>query len=286
MQSDGFCPIVGSVVWAGSAIRYQTVGTGSEFVVFVHGLGGNRGCWHRAPAYFDPKRYTLVFFDLPGFGESSPSADGVHTMERYSLALAAVLEALAIDAPHLVTHSMGSIPALLWSRSHPCRVRSFVVAEGTLGPGSAAMSKRICRLDEESFRRAYSKWLAMVESSLGSEAPDQRARFIASLRTVSPTVLHRVATSCSIWAESAEPSRILANLACPRAYIAGALSREGRLAAASFIGLAMESLVIEGQAHLMMECADRFYSWIESWLVRCAASAAPVRVGPTGCSQR
>ncbi len=258
----------GSVSLAGAAVRYHTVGSGSEHVLFVHGLGGNRRCWHRAPGYFEKGRYTLIFPDLPGFGVSEGPSDGVYSMERFSDAVAAILDGLGVESAHLVTHSMGSIPALLLSASRPGLVRSIVVAEGSLAPENSGMSKRICRLTESSFSRVYSKWLGLVEASLGAEAPDQHAHFVDSLRTLSPTSLHRAATSCLQWTQSAEPSRILAALERPRAYVAGELSFEGRGIPAIVEQLRIDRLVVEGQAHFMMESADCFYPWIEAWLRR------------------
>jgi pyruvate dehydrogenase E2 component (dihydrolipoamide acetyltransferase) len=100
--------------------------------VLIHGFGGDLNNWlfnHEALAA-DREVYAL---DLPGHGESTKDV-GEGTLESLADTVAAFMEAVGVDAAHLVGHSMGGAVSLMVARRHPERVRSLsLVCSAGLG---------------------------------------------------------------------------------------------------------------------------------------------------------
>lgn len=84
-------------------------------MVFVHGVGLDRGMWDGVIECLSP-RYTCIAFDMPGHGET-PLPSGEVTLTSYAEALAAaVAEA---DRPAVVGFSMGAMVAQAFAARHP-----------------------------------------------------------------------------------------------------------------------------------------------------------------------
>jgi proline iminopeptidase len=79
--------------------------------------------------FFDPKVYRVVLFDQRGAGKSTPPAELRNNTSQHLVAdIEKVREHLGIDCWHLVFGgSWGSTLALLYSQTHPDRVRSIVL---------------------------------------------------------------------------------------------------------------------------------------------------------------
>ena len=108
----------------GQTVRYTVAGSG-EPMILVHGLSGSTHWWRRnIPAL--AQHYQLYLVDLPGFG----------TMRRHRrlfvLAEAAAwlldwMEAVNLQAAHLVGHSMGGYICLRLAACRPEAVRRLVL---------------------------------------------------------------------------------------------------------------------------------------------------------------
>src|SRR4026209_218120 len=86
-------------------VSYFDLGGGDGTpVLFVHGLGGNSTVWlENLPAVARGRR--VVALDLPGFGLSAPSSDGI-SIPGYSRTLQRFCEALGLDDVVLVGSSL------------------------------------------------------------------------------------------------------------------------------------------------------------------------------------
>jgi pimeloyl-ACP methyl ester carboxylesterase len=113
-------------------IRYRREGAGPP-VVLIHGLGASLESWDlTVPALIG--RYTTVRFDFPGFGRSDPMP-GAHTTEGAAAAVAAILDALAVERAALVGTSLGGAIAALTAWRAPERFASIaLVAPAGFGP--------------------------------------------------------------------------------------------------------------------------------------------------------
>jgi len=88
-------------------IRYLKQGDAGEPVVLIHGFGGDLNNWLFAlPALAD--QHTVYALDLPGHGGSSKDVgDGTGLAE----AVIGFLDAVELERPHLIGHSLGALVA-------------------------------------------------------------------------------------------------------------------------------------------------------------------------------
>ncbi len=101
---------------------------GGASVVFLHGVGSDKGLWQAQLEHFAAAGRRAVALDYPGYGESDLAP---HALTRPEIAryLWGALDALAIKAAHVVGLSMGGVVALEMWRQQPARLRSLVLAD-------------------------------------------------------------------------------------------------------------------------------------------------------------
>src|SRR3954468_19628000 len=75
-------------------------------IVFVHGLGGSTYSWWAQLAACEERGYRAVAYDQRGAGLSS-KPPGPYSVELWARDLGRVLDALEIERPILVGHSVG-----------------------------------------------------------------------------------------------------------------------------------------------------------------------------------
>ena len=102
-----------------------------ELVVFLHGVGGNRGNWRDQLLALAP-RYHAAAWDARGYGDSDDLASPL-SMSDFSADLLRVLDYFAADRAHLVGLSMGGLIAQEFVHRNPERVRSLVLADTGMG---------------------------------------------------------------------------------------------------------------------------------------------------------
>lgn len=108
-------------------IHYERWGERGTPVVLVHGFAESTLAWSlTAPEL--ARTHRVYALDLPGFGYSGYT--GRYTRDDEVAALAAFLEALDIDRPILVGHSMGAGVVGELARRRPDLVSAVVFADG------------------------------------------------------------------------------------------------------------------------------------------------------------
>ncbi|MEO0422294.1 MAG: alpha/beta fold hydrolase [Pseudomonadota bacterium] len=108
---------------AGHDLAYLRGGSG-EPVLLLHGFGADRYHWPRMAVHLT-RHYEVVAPDLPGFGESSCDTHASYAVPAQVERIVALLDALGLDAVHVVGNSMGGHLAAAFARAHPERVRSL-----------------------------------------------------------------------------------------------------------------------------------------------------------------
>ncbi|MEX3314871.1 alpha/beta fold hydrolase [Sulfitobacter sp. PS-8MA] len=105
------------------------VGQGQKTIVFVHGFGCDQTMWRFvAPAL--EEHYRVVLYDLTGAGQSDLSA---YDFNRYSdlsahaADLVEICDALELEEPIVIGHSVGAIIAGLAAADHPGRFAQVVM---------------------------------------------------------------------------------------------------------------------------------------------------------------
>ena len=122
---------------SGYGIRYEVAGEGGDPVVLVHGLSGSTRWWApNVPAL--ARRHRVYLVDLPGFGAMR------RERRRFALAEAAAwlhgwMEAVGLEKPHLVGHSMGGYISIRFAARWPEAVRRLVLVAPAVLPEGGAM---------------------------------------------------------------------------------------------------------------------------------------------------
>ena len=114
-------------------IRYARRGSGPQYVILIHGFGGDLDNWlFNIDALAEGA--TVYALDLPGHGQSGKAlADP--TPAGLAKTLLAFAEALGIEQPHLIGHSLGGAIAIEAARQGGGKVRSLdLISPAGLGP--------------------------------------------------------------------------------------------------------------------------------------------------------
>jgi pimeloyl-ACP methyl ester carboxylesterase len=133
-----------------SAAGYSRSGQG-EPLVLLHGLGSSRAAWEAiVPALAE--RFDVVAVDLPGFGASAPLPAGIEpSPAELATAVAALLDDLRIDRPHLAGNSLGGWVAMELAKTRPLRSVTLLSPAGLWKAGTPLYCMASLRL---------SRWLA------------------------------------------------------------------------------------------------------------------------------
>ncbi len=134
------------VVVDGAELHVETEGEGLP-VVLVHGLGLQGSLWDRVCGALGPG-LCLVRVNLRGSPRSRELEPGELSLGRWGADLGAVIDALELDRPVVIGHSLGGAVALRFALERPDDVRALVVigAEAdlsNLAPRMLASAERI-----------------------------------------------------------------------------------------------------------------------------------------------
>lgn len=203
-------------------LAYDDHGIGQP-VIFLHAFPLNRTMWEgQSMALLNEQQFRLVALDWRGFGESDLDAD-VSTMEMFADDLAALMDALGMDAAILCGLSMGGYAAFAFLRKHPQRVKALILADTRPGADS-----------EES--KVHRESLAQLVKTEGNEsvANLQVPRLLADYtRQYHPEVEVRVrrmidaATPAGIaaaargMAQRSDSTAMLTRITCPTLVVVG-----------------------------------------------------------------
>lgn len=113
---------------AGNRIHYVETGEGRP-IVFVHGLGGQLHHF-RHPIFPLLTGYRLIALDRPGSGYSERATGATARLPEQADIVVKFIEALGLEKPLLVGHSLGGAVALTVALNHPDAVSGVV----TLAP--------------------------------------------------------------------------------------------------------------------------------------------------------
>jgi pimeloyl-ACP methyl ester carboxylesterase len=106
----------------------RTVDPALPTVVFVHGAANDHSVFALQSRYFAHHGRNAIAVDLPGHGRSAGEA--LESVEALAQWLAALIDALQLDAVSLVGHSMGALVCLQLAGRRPASVAQLAL----LGP--------------------------------------------------------------------------------------------------------------------------------------------------------
>jgi pimeloyl-ACP methyl ester carboxylesterase len=108
-------------------VSYVELGHGDRTVLLVHGLGGNWTAWlENLPVL--AREHRVIAIDLPGFGQSPPSGDGI-SIPGYARTLERFCEQLGLERAAVIGNSLGGWVAAELALQAPDRVSGLVLVD-------------------------------------------------------------------------------------------------------------------------------------------------------------
>jgi pimeloyl-ACP methyl ester carboxylesterase len=97
-------------------------------IVLLHGTGASLHTWEGWTEAL-AREHRVIRFDLPGFGLTGPSPDGIYTVESYVDTVLAVADKLGVQRFVLAGNSLGGYVAWATAVLHPQRVDRLVLVD-------------------------------------------------------------------------------------------------------------------------------------------------------------
>ncbi len=126
--------------------HFRVFGSGSQSLVFAHGVGLNKDIWQPQVKAFVGD-YQVVCYDLLGHGDS-PTPDVNATMDDYVEQLEELRETLAIDKIAVIGHSTGALISLGYGLAYPQNVTRLVTLNAIYCRPKKAQAAALNRVSE------------------------------------------------------------------------------------------------------------------------------------------
>ncbi|MDH7792107.1 acetoin dehydrogenase dihydrolipoyllysine-residue acetyltransferase subunit [Ochrobactrum sp. AN78] len=113
-------------------VAYTDIGPkDAQVFVLLHGFSGDRTTWSNVASGLRRAGFRVVVPDLPAHGLTTINAANADQLGQF---LPAFLDALSINKPDVVAHSLGAVAATAFASAHPSRVASLtLVAPAGIG---------------------------------------------------------------------------------------------------------------------------------------------------------
>jgi pimeloyl-ACP methyl ester carboxylesterase len=268
-------PSLATTVRAGTClVSHEVVGSGPPLVL-IHGLGAAQVLWQRIRGCFDG--YQVVLYDLRGAGATQELETRPLSLETWADDLRAFLEALGIERPTLVAHSLGGAIALTYTLRYPDDVEALVLmgTEANLSNLGPRMLRSAERIEEHGMER----WVSDFWVQNPPFSDDSLARDPSLLDDYRRMLLGNDAgdyiRTCHAIAEASDLGERLAEVQQPALVIVGAdddrtVPAHGRELASRLPG--GHVLELAGVGHtLPMEAADAVGAAVTAFLARARA---------------
>lgn len=156
----------------GIKLHYYRTGGNKPPLVLAHGITDDGMCWSRVAEVLADD-FDIVMVDACGHGKSDAPEDG-YTLQNLGAELAGVIQALEIDQPIILGHSMGAITALVAAGLYPSMPRAILLEDPPPFWMNAAGASR-----DESFKIGFITWInaikRMTRGELLSECQNQNS---------------------------------------------------------------------------------------------------------------
>jgi pimeloyl-ACP methyl ester carboxylesterase len=212
----------GTLQLDGGHLAWQSVGSGPA-VVLIHGFSLDRRMWDAVIPLLATD-FTVVSYDLRGFGESSPM--DLHGGYTHHDDLTALLDHLGLARATLVGFSFGGHVALTMAVQAPQRVSALVLVDALLegvrwdADSTAAMHAVTTALHDRGIDEAKAAWLAHPFFTVAIAQPQVASTLVAMVHGYSGRHWlgedpHRAVVPV--------PIDVLAHLSAPTAVVVGEL---------------------------------------------------------------
>ncbi|GAA4043600.1 alpha/beta fold hydrolase [Sphingomonas rosea] len=127
-QAEALVPMDGRLVDVGGGVQLHVTEQGSgPPLLLIHGLGAQLRSFAQPMVDELAKDYRVIRVDRPGSGYSPMLPSRSQRLVDQADAMAGLIDALALDRPWLVGHSLGGALALQIAERHPGKVRGLAL---------------------------------------------------------------------------------------------------------------------------------------------------------------
>ncbi len=199
-------------------ISYRFRRRAGDLIFFIHGLGCAKETFGDVWDSDQLKEYSILAFDLPGFGDSSRPEDFSYDLRDHALLCAELLSSFPERKVHIVGHSMGGAIGLLLTDLIQPRLRSFVNVEGNLTGHDATVSRKQSIASFDEFKKKELPGLLLITSV----SPEPGTRLWSKLiRKAGPRGLYLSSRSLTKWSDKGILLEKFIGLNCKKLYVHG-----------------------------------------------------------------
>jgi N-formylmaleamate deformylase len=183
--------LTGVVPVSGGVLAYHRTGGDLPPLVLSHGLTDNGLCWSRLASALEPE-FDVVMLDARGHGASIRLRAG----EEYDPVqdLAEAIDALGLESPVVMGHSVGARATAAYANRFPARVAKVILEDPPFVPLSAPSA---AQSRAEKFRQQVERFQSMTEAAIVASGqatspgwhPDDFPAWAAAKRQVDPTAM-------------------------------------------------------------------------------------------------
>jgi pimeloyl-ACP methyl ester carboxylesterase len=138
--------------------------TGHDLIFCIHGLGCAKENFNEIWGIDRLGRFSILAFDLPGFGDSSKPSNFSYDLQDQAAVCAELLANFPGRHIHLVCHSMGGAIGLILADLIPGRLKSFANIEGNLTGHDCTVSRKQSLASLEEFKKKELPGLLLITS--------------------------------------------------------------------------------------------------------------------------
>jgi len=191
---------------------------GANMLFFIHGLGCTKDVFDDVWNIEALKKFSIITFDLPGFGDSTKPKNFPYTMEDHSMVCKDLINFFPEKKIHIVAHSMGAAVALLLAENIKEKLISFVNIEGNLIGSDCGVSRKAENIPPGKFHQNVVKKLQLLSLSSTEKGP---GLWLEWIKRSAPYALKKSSESLVKWSDSGLLLKIFLNLKCRKAYFYG-----------------------------------------------------------------
>jgi pimeloyl-ACP methyl ester carboxylesterase len=210
------------------ALSTQVKGDGNDWIMFIHGLGCTQESFYTLWDFTELfKGFSLLTFDLPGFGNSSRPEEFSYTMEDQAGICKALLDKFKADKVHIVAHSMGGAVGLLLAEKIGKRTASFINIEGNLlSEDCGPLSRKPISV---SFQEFSEQEFDELKSLVRMSRDESSKLWLTWCEKSDALAYYKTSKSLVEWSESGNLLKIFEELKVNKAYFYGARDSEMKI---------------------------------------------------------
>jgi N-formylmaleamate deformylase len=157
-----FNPASTHVLVNGIKLHYYRTGGNKPPLVLAHGITDDGMCWSSVAEVL-ANDFDVIMVDARGHGKSDAPEDG-YTLQNLGAEFAGVVQALKLDQPILLGHSMGAITTLVEAGLYPSMPRAILLEDPPPFWMNVAGVAR-----DESFKIGFTAWINAIKRKTRGE---------------------------------------------------------------------------------------------------------------------